>query len=113
MKKLVVFFAVLAVLFSIAPALAKKEKSEAQVVSVATPEAKQALMNDVNSIRTFELRVAILQQLLNEEVAKLRGSEESFCGKYKLNVEKFRKGLYRYDDALGKFVEQAPQGEKK
>ncbi len=115
MKKLAVLLVALAVLFSVTPAFAKKAKpaAPAPAASIATPEQKQALVNDINSIRTFELRVAILQQLLNEEVAKLRSTEENFCVKYKLNVEKFRKGLYRFDDAAGKFIEQAAQTENK
>lgn len=69
-------------------------------------QEKDILIANINGLRNQEVRVAILQQLLNEEVGKLRNLEAVFADQYKLDVEKFRKGLYRYDEKSGKFVEQ-------
>lgn len=94
----------------------KAEKKTAPLVAKIDKEkqAKDELVADVNGLRIQEARVAVLLQLFNEEAAKLRSSQEDFCKKYKLDVEKFRQGLYRYDDAQNKFVERAPvAGEKK
>jgi len=66
---------------------------------------KDQLIANLNGMRNQEVRVIILQQLLNEEVGKLNAVQESFCKSYKLDVDKLRKGLYRYDDTKGMFVE--------
>lgn len=71
---------------------------------------KEILVADINNMRNQELRVAILQQLINEEIAKLRNVQAVFCDQYKLDIEKFRKGLYRYDDKQEKFVEDKQAG---
>ncbi|MFH0855802.1 MAG: hypothetical protein V1869_04775 [Candidatus Omnitrophota bacterium] len=76
-------------------------------------QEKDVLIANINGLRNQDLRVAILQQILNEEVAKLRNLEAVFADQYKLDVEKFRKGLYRYDDKLGKIVEQPAKPAKK
>jgi hypothetical protein len=76
-----------------------------QPTVIATQQQKDLLVANVTNMRNQELRVAVLQQLLNEEVSKLRNLQATFCDQYKLDVEKFRKGLYRYDEASGKFVE--------
>ena len=68
-------------------------------------QQKELLITNINNMRAQEIRVAVLQQLFNEEIAKLKNLKESFCKQYKLDIEKFRKGLYRYDDVQGKFVE--------
>jgi hypothetical protein len=105
----------LAVLLCSNLALAKGEKK-----SVATPpslptaqslqmtqaaQEKEILIANINNMRNQEIRAAVLQQLLNEEIAKLRNLQALFCDKYKLDVDKFRQGLYRYDESQGKFVE--------
>ena len=119
MRKIFMFLAATLLISGIA--LAKDEKKnlkqpvlapiQLQVpASVATPQEKEALVANINNMRNQELRVAVLGQILNEEVAKMRDVQASFCSKYKLNVEKFRQGLYRYDDKQGKFVEaEAPK----
>ena len=74
----------------------------------ATPaqnSARDALVNNIGALRTQELRVIVVQQILNEEMTKLDATQKNFCSQYKLDLEKFRKGLYRYDDQQGKFVE--------
>jgi len=92
----------------------KAEKGEGQVSAAdKAKQEKDILINNINGLRNQELRVTILQQVLSEEVAKLRNIEAVFADQYKLDVEKFRKGFYRYDDKLGKIVEQpAPAGKK-
>lgn len=90
----------------------------AKVKTQASPEdkvkqEKDILIANINGMRNQELRVTILQQIVSEEVGKLRNLEVVFTDHYKLDVDKFRRGLYRYDDKLGKIVEQpAPAGKK-
>jgi hypothetical protein len=102
---------VLVALLCATPVLAKdnkKGKEEAKQPA-STPvetarQEKQLLITNINNLNNQQLRVAVLQQLLNEEVAKLRNTQAVFCDQYKLDIEKFRMGQYRYDDAKGKFV---------
>jgi hypothetical protein len=113
---------VFVLLFSSSVLAAKQEKKKKAEVSVAqqqqtavpeqlSPEqaARQELFANINAIQNAQIRVAVLQQLLNEESAKLMNIQAVFCDRYKLDVDKFRKGLYIYDDRIGKFVEQEPQ----
>lgn len=116
------------VLFSLAlacprPVWAADKKSEVkQNPPITSQEAKkqgavdkqrEALFASINNLRGQELRVAVLQQLLSEEVAKLRSVQNDFCKQYKLDTEKFRQGLYRYDPNTNKFVEVKPQPQQK
>ena len=90
-----------------------KEVAPASENQALTPQdqAKQRLMNDLGLMQNQEVRVIVLQQLLNREAADLRQAQAVFCDAYKLDVEKWRKGLYRYDEKQAKFVEvlEAPQ----
>jgi hypothetical protein len=93
----------------------KGDKAGVNQISTAdrAKQEKDVLIANINGLRNQEFRVAILQQIVNEELEKLRNLEAVFSDQYKLNVEKFRQGLYRYDDKLGKIVEQpAPAGKK-
>jgi len=89
-----------------------KEENRVPAADKAKQE-KDALIANINRLRNQDLRVAVLQQVVNEEVAKLRNLEVVFAGRYKLDVEKFRKGLYRYDDKSGKIIEQPAAAGKK
>ena len=113
MKQKLFLSLVVAALLCVQPVLAKekaKAKEEAkQPVQAPTPvdiarQEKELLVANINNLNNQQLRVAVLQQLLNEEVAKLRNVQAVFCDQYKLDIEKFRMGLYRYDDKQGKFV---------
>jgi len=109
MKQKIFLSLAVAVLLCAAPVLAKdkgKEEAKAPVPSPveAARQEKELLIANINNINNQQLRVAVLQQLLNEEVAKLRNVQAVFCDAYKLDIEKFRAGLYRYDDRQGKFV---------
>jgi len=93
------------------PVLAKDDKKgkEETKEPVPTPvesarQEKELLVANINNLKNQQLRVAVLQQLLNEEVSKLRNIQAVFCDAYKLDVEKFRMGMYRYDEKQGKFV---------
>ena len=74
-------------------------------------QAKQQVVNDLGLMQNQEVRVIVLQQVLSREAAELRQSQAVFCDSYKLDVEKWRKGLYRYDEKQAKFVEvpETPQ----
>jgi hypothetical protein len=111
-KNLILSFAILAVL-SAAPAFAKENPQVKPVLTGPVEEARQekeTLAVNINNLRALEMRVAVLQQLFNEEVTKLRVAQAVFCEKYKLDLDKFRLGLYRYDEAQGKFslIENKP-----
>lgn len=111
-------FAALAVTFvcsSPALLLAAPEKKAGQSMQAApdqlspsekAKQEKEILVANINGLRNQEVKVAILQQVLTEELAKLRNLEAVFADQYKLDVEKFRKGGYRYDDKSGKIIEQ-------
>jgi len=71
-------------------------------------DEKQLLANNFAALQNQQARVMVLQQLLNREAANMRQMEAVFCDQYKLDPEKWRKGLYRYDEKAGKFLEQAP-----
>ena len=113
------------VLFCSNLALAKGEKKPAanqqSLAAMQSSQMTQAnqekdiLIANINNMRNQEIRATVLQQLLNEEIAKLRNLQALFCDRYQLNVDKFRQGLYRYDEQQGKFVEQSvtPAAEKK
>ncbi len=103
-----------AVLLCTQPLQAKtKDKAKEETKQAVKPLAqvdkakqeKEALITNITVLRNQELRVAILQQLLNEELAKLRDVQTAFCNKYKLDIEKLRKDLYRYDEKENKFIE--------
>jgi hypothetical protein len=105
-------------LFVYSPVLAKDNKKDkpapaTQAQSVAAPSvedaARQELIANITAMRNAEIRVAVLQQLLAEESAKLMNIQAVFCDRYKLDVDKWRRGLYIYDDKQQKFVEQQPK----
>lgn len=90
-----------------------KPKPQAQARTTKQQDAaakrRQALVAEVNEMRNQEVRVAILQQLLTEEVTKMRDIQNKFCKEHRLDADKFRRGLYRYDEQEDKFVEVKPQ----
>lgn len=112
------FFLVIAVLFLYSGTVFAKDakKPIAQLTQPAQAQQdadKQELINNVNNMRSQEVRVVILQQLVNEEMGKLQNLQAAFCAKYKLDIEKFRKGLYRYDEKERKFIEQKVEEKNK
>ena len=107
--KRMIFLSLVAALLCATPVFAKDKDPQDAKEPVTGPveivrQQKELLVANINNLRNQELRVAILQQLLNEEVAKLRNMQAVFCDAYKLDVEKFRLGQYRYDEGQGKFV---------
>jgi hypothetical protein len=92
--------------------VAKQQPAAAQTMQMSqADQEKELLIANINNMRNQEIRAAVLQQLLNEEIAKLRNVQALFCDKYQLDVDKFRQGMYRYDEKAGKFVLQpAAQG---
>lgn len=111
----VIFGLAFFVLFSCVPLRAEESKASAQTPVEAARQEKETLIANINGLRNQEMRVAVIQQLLNEEVIKLRNVQAAFCDTYKLDVDKFRRGLYRYDEVQGKFVlmENKPAADNK
>lgn len=104
-RKIPVILCVMLICCGAALAADKKDDKAKDQPATAAQQEKDSLAANIGHMRAQELRVAVLQQLHNEELAKLRSIQEAFCAKYKLDIEKFRKGLYRYDENKGKFVE--------
>ena len=90
---------------------ATDSKEAAQSAEPATPKLtkekeKQILIGNLQTMQNQEIRVVVLQQLLGRESNELRRMQAVFCDQYKLDIEKWRKGLYRYDDKEGKLIER-------
>lgn len=102
------------VLVSIVPVLpvwaeeTKKEEEKVEIETKVQPEKEILAANEanINALQNQEMRVRVLQQLLNEEIVKLRQMEAVFCDRYNLDLEKYRAGKYRYDADNGKFIEE-------
>jgi len=67
---------------------------------------KNVQIANINAVRNQEVRTAVIQQIVNEETAKLMQMQAVFCDQYKLDIEKFRAGKYIYDSKTGKFSEK-------
>lgn len=117
MKKCIFVVSVLAFVCVNAAVLLAEDanKTKAAKVENQIPAAdkekqeKDILIANINGMRNQELRVTILQQILSEEISRLRNLEAVFADQYKLDLEKFRKGSYKFDDKSGKIVEQKPK----
>jgi hypothetical protein len=108
MKRTVAIGVVLA-LACAGTALAAREEKKPQAASQAASQntkEREALATSIINLQTQVLRVNVLQQLLNEEAAKLRTTEAAFAKQNKLDVEKLRQGLYVFDAQQGKVIEQ-------
>ncbi len=59
-----------------------EEKKEEKTVEMErrVPSEEDILVAKINALRNQEMRVTVLQQLLNEETAKLRQMQAVFCG---------------------------------
>jgi len=84
----------------------QKEQAIAAAPDQTAGEQKQALINNFTILQNREARVVVLQQLLNREMEEMRKMEAAFCDNYKLDVDKWRRGGYIYDEKEGKFVER-------
>ena len=83
-------------------------KNEERPVKMETgvQSGKDILMGNINALQNQEIRITVLQQLLNEETVKLRQMEAVFCDHCNLDLEKYRAGKYQYDANTGKFIEK-------
>jgi hypothetical protein len=107
MKKNLILTLIAALVLCAAPLFAKESKQVKPALTGPVEEIRQekeTLAANINSLRNQEMRISVLEQLFNDEVARLRSMQAAFCDKYKLDIDKFRLGLYRYDEAQGKFV---------
>lgn len=113
MRKLIfiVFLSLVACHFS--PAFAKDEKAaEVKAAPAAGTEEQQkkAFLEQVKAnIAALNLQgvtVQVLGMQFQKEQNNLQQMQAVFCDSYKLDVTKFRQGLYRFDEKEGKFVEQ-------
>lgn len=103
MKKLLVCFTVvLAVAIVSSLTFAQQQRTQEEM-------QRDLLIANLTALRNQELRVAILQQLIDEETSQLMRMQAIFSDQYKLDTDKFRAGMYVYDDKTGKFVEREAQ----
>lgn len=102
MRKAVCSFAV--VLF-IAGFLAVPSMAQEQQVTREEQE-KNTLISNVMALRNQETKVAVLEQIYNEQMQALKQMQAVFCDQYKLDPDKLRRGFYSYDEQQGKFVEK-------
>ncbi|MBL7071973.1 MAG: hypothetical protein ISS26_07395 [Candidatus Omnitrophica bacterium] len=78
----------------------------AQEQKSAEQGQRDLLIANITALRNQELRVAILEQLMDEERAQLLRMQAIFSDQYDLDTDKFRSGMYIYDDKVGQFVER-------
>ena len=84
----------------------KSVASQTSATDKAMSEAdRNQIAGQIEGFKQLEIRILVLQQVINEQVAILQQRQALFCDTYKLNVEKMRKGLYQYDSKTGKFSE--------
>lgn len=89
----------------IGQAAAEAGKSQSTVGPKLAEQEKKLLMSNISAMRNQDMRVIVLQQILNEESAKQIQMQAVFCDQYKLNPEKFRAGKYTVDDKTGEIKE--------
>jgi hypothetical protein len=112
LKKIIMTVAVLSILAAIiclscVPTLAKwGEGSEKEPDASKVLAEKGVIISNINALRNQETRVAVLQQFLSEENAKLLKMQAVFCDQYSLDLDKFRAGKYQYNADDGEFSEK-------
>ena len=104
-KGYVLLAALLAILVASAAYAVETAQPAAPAANAQADQQKQAVIANFSALQNREVRVVILQQLIEREAQELKKMEAAFCENYKLDVEKWRRGEYRYDEKLGKFVE--------
>ena len=100
----------------IGPCWAAKETEKAKVSEskgvsqTQEDEQKKAFVDQVKAnIAALNLQgvtVQVLGMQYQKEQSSLQQMQAVFSDTYKLDVGKFREGLYRFDEKEGKFVEQ-------
>ena len=112
LKKVLLTVAVLSILaalihLSCAPAFAKWGKKSGEEPDASKVLAERGvIISNINALRNQETRVAVLQQFLCEENAKLLKMQAVFCDQYTLDLDKFRAGKYQYNADDGEFSEK-------
>lgn len=109
MKRSILMVAIAIVsIASVLPAWTEETKKEEEKVEMErkVQSEKDILVANINALHNQETRVTVLQQLLNDETAKLRQMEAVFCDQYNLALERYRAGKYQYDAKTGKFIEK-------
>ena len=81
------------------------EKPQPAAQKKFTDQEKSLLVSNINAMRNQETRVTVLEQVFNEEYAKLVQMQAVFCDQYKLDPQKLRAGKYTFDDKTEEFVE--------
>ena len=66
---------------------------------------RNQISGQIQEFKKLEIRIIVLQQMINEQAAVLHQKQALFCDSHKLDVEKMRKGLYQFDSKTGTFSE--------
>lgn len=99
MRKYVICILVVSIVFSSICLAFAQQKTQEEM-------KRDVLIANLTALRNEELRVAVLQQLIDQENAQLTRMQAIFSDQYSLDPNKLRAGMYIYDDKAGKFVER-------
>jgi len=111
MKKIIWCLAALAVVGMLTGSVLDAQEAavtEDEAAQEALKQQIQILKTNIAAMRAKQARVAILKQLLDEELSDLRQMQAVFCDQYNLDINKFRAGLYRFNEEKAAFEELQP-----
>ena len=117
MQRAVIFLAGMGLLMGSAVGVkvwAEEKKTVAPPAAAApTEEQRKAFVQQVKSnaaaLNLQEVTVQVLGMQYQKELNSLQQMQAVFCDTYKLDVNKFRQGRYRFDEKTGKFNEVEPK----
>jgi len=110
MKKLMWCLTVLAIVGLLTSSILEAQEvvTQEDAEQQALQQQIQILKTNIAALRAKQARAAILKQLLDEELADLRQMQAVFCDQYNLDINKFRAGLYRFNEEKAMFEELEP-----
>lgn len=108
MQRLVLILVILTCLTAVGLEVVPAFAQERQQAPSQAEAALQQLQTELNALEMQRMTVTVLQLQLTKELNAWRQMEAVFCDKYGLNVDKWRKQLYRFDPKENKFVEVEP-----
>ncbi len=92
---------------------AEEKKPAAPAAATPTEEQRKAFIQQVKAnaagMNLQEVTVQVLGMQYQKELNNLQQMQAVFCDSYKLDVNKFRQGRYRFDEKTGKFNEVEPK----
>jgi len=86
---------------------------DAVATSTKTVSRQEMIARDAQVLKIMQTRVAVLQDLLAQEIDRLRKSEEQFAKAHNLDLQLFREGRYEYKTKKDKFIVLPPPADSK